>query len=263
MRTDLYTICWNEARMLPYFFRHYDRFVEHYIFYDDGSTDGTLDILAGRSNVEVRPFVRAVPDSYVRSAQVLHENMWKESRGRADWVIITAVDEHLHHPDLSGYLTRLSREDITAVPALGYQMIAQDFPGGDGLLAETVTFGAPFAPMSKLSIFNPASIAATGFELGRHMARPEGRVRFPQRDEVFNLHYKYMGLAYTHERHQMLKTGLGPTDLANRWGHRYQFSLQELERDYRDFEARAIDTSAPVEMLELAHREPRWWRSPT
>ena len=36
----LYTICWDEADMLGFFFRHYDSWVDRYVIYDDGSTEG-------------------------------------------------------------------------------------------------------------------------------------------------------------------------------------------------------------------------------
>jgi hypothetical protein len=35
----LYATCWNEEKMLPYFFRHYDTLVSRYFVFDDGSTD--------------------------------------------------------------------------------------------------------------------------------------------------------------------------------------------------------------------------------
>ena len=35
MRVHLYSICWNDARILPYFFRHYDSLVDRYVIYDD------------------------------------------------------------------------------------------------------------------------------------------------------------------------------------------------------------------------------------
>ena len=157
----------------------------------------------------MRRFVRQKPDSYVLSAQVLHNQMWKEPAVRRSWVIITAIDEHLHHNDLEGYLAQQKRRHVTAIPALGYQMLAREFPNGAGLLAKSCTFGAACIFMNKLSLFDPNAIEETNFTGGRHTAAPTGRVRYPATDELLNLHFKYMGLAYVHARHQMLKTGLG------------------------------------------------------
>ena len=67
MIIHLYTISWNEARLLGYFFRHYDRWVDRYFVHDDGSTDGTLEILRSHPKVVVRAFPRTVPDSFVLS----------------------------------------------------------------------------------------------------------------------------------------------------------------------------------------------------
>ena len=35
LRIHLYTIGWNEERMLPYFFQHYDRYIERYVTISD------------------------------------------------------------------------------------------------------------------------------------------------------------------------------------------------------------------------------------
>src|ERR1043165_4480886 len=45
--------------MLAFFFRHYERWVDRFYIYDDGSTDGTLDYLYAKPNVELRSFPRA------------------------------------------------------------------------------------------------------------------------------------------------------------------------------------------------------------
>jgi len=60
-RVHLYTVSWNEQAMLGYFFRHYDRFVDRYVFYDDGSDDGTRERLQAHPRVEVRRFERTDP----------------------------------------------------------------------------------------------------------------------------------------------------------------------------------------------------------
>lgn len=258
MRIVLFSILWNEARMLPFFFRHYDPWVGRYVMYDDGSTDGTLDLLAAHPRVEIRRFPRTAPDSFVLSALLLHDRMWKECRGNADWVVITAVDEHLHHADMPGYLARCKRAGASAIPALGFQMVAPDFPAPGEWLAATRRMGAPFDQMNKLSIFDPDRIAETNYRPGRHWARPEGEVVMPATDEVVNLHYKYLGLGHVGERHRLLATGLGPLDRAARWGSQYNWSEAELKAEWDGFVARAIDyMQRPA---QGAGHPGRWWR---
>jgi hypothetical protein len=104
MRIDLYTICWNEVRFLPFFFRHYDPVVSRYVVFDDGSTDGSQSLLMDHPRVELRSFRRTNPDSFVESERGFFENCWKESRGRADWVILVNIDELLYHRELRTYL---------------------------------------------------------------------------------------------------------------------------------------------------------------
>ena len=55
-RIDLYCLCWNDARMLPFFFRHYDPLVERYVIYDNGSTDESLALLKENRKVSLRHF---------------------------------------------------------------------------------------------------------------------------------------------------------------------------------------------------------------
>ena len=59
---------------------------------------------------------------------------------------------------------------------------------------------------------------------GRHHANPKGVVRYPDRDELLNLHYKWLGLDYVLSRSALLRTGLGEIDRANKWGFHYDHS---------------------------------------
>src|SRR3954464_14981979 len=106
----LYAICWNEERMLPYFFRHYERWVERFVIYDNGSTDSSLALLRARPDVELRAFPWTHPDSFVLSQRALQNTCWKESRGKADWVIVTAIDEHIHRSRMLPYLRACRRQ---------------------------------------------------------------------------------------------------------------------------------------------------------
>src|SRR5271170_7221525 len=103
MNVHLYCLCWNDARMLPFFFKHFDKFVDKYFIYDNGSTDDSLSILEKHGSVEISHF-DVEGDSFVDEERRLGDTIWKGSN--ADWVIVTDIDVHTHHPDLLGYLRR-------------------------------------------------------------------------------------------------------------------------------------------------------------
>lgn len=260
LNIHLYTISWNEERMLPFFFKHYDPIVERYVFYDSGSTDGTLDMLEKHSKVEIRRFSRELKDSFVLSEQVHYNTVWKESRGECDWVITTDIDEHLWHQSLLMYLSDKKALGVTLIPSLGFQMIADQFPITHERLCDFLTIGIPFANMSKLSIFNPNAIEETNYSIGRHKAKPTGNVIYPATDELLTLHYKYMGLDYLRNRHALLRTGHGSTDIVKGWGHRHHFSDEELMLDFETFKTRSINVLDSQYLPDRDHREVRWWR---
>lgn len=260
MRVHLHTVSWNERRMLDFFFRHYDPWVDAFFVHDDNSTDGTREVLERHPKVTVEPLVRVHADSWVRSEQHIYDRSWKQSVGVADWVVIANIDEHLYHPDIGGYLARCAAAGVTAIPALGYQMVTARWPDADSVLSRDHPEGAPWAQMSKIGIFDPARIVETSFGPGRHKARLEGDVRLPDRDELLNLHYKYLGLDETFARHGALRTRLRETDLLKGWGHKYLWDRQALAADVdRIYRARVnVHTVADH---HTSHGEPRWWRA--
>jgi hypothetical protein len=263
----LYTMCWNEAHLLDFFFRHYDPWVDRYVIYDDGSDDGTLEKLRRHPRVEVRRFRRTVEDSFVMSQNAIHNEAWKESRGQADWVVVTAIDEHLELAgggDQLAYLEACRGNGVTAVPAIGYQMVSWTFPRRHRRLARDIRWGAPFDEMHKLSIFDPERIRSAGFQLGRHKAAPEGDVVYPARERMMLLHFKYMGFVRTIRRERALGRRLGPTDVRNRWGNQYFRSFRSSYDAWRDFWDRAVDVTAPgFDPTAPGHVDGAlWWRTP-
>lgn len=259
-RIHYYGPAWNEALILPFMLRHYEPWVERFVIYDHDSTDDSVALLRRYPKVEVRRFEMAHPDSLVLSLQHLFDGFWKESRGQADWVIVAETDEFLYHPDLFGYLRRCRKQGVTCVPALGYEMVAGQFPEPEDRLADVVRRGMPHHMMSKLRLFDPSQVTATHFGPGSHVAAPEGNIVYPRRDELLLLHYKSLGFDYLCRRNAMMESTRRATDRANNWSHHYQKSTDQVAGQIQALMAASVDVMALGEAAWQNHKERRWWR---
>jgi hypothetical protein len=243
--------------MLDFFFRHYEPWIDRFYFFDDGSTDGTLETLSARSDVVVERTPRIDPTSFVRSARHIYNSDWKRSIGEADWVVVTNLDEHLYHPRMREHLEEMLAAGVTVVPAPGYQMISEDYPAPGSLLWRDIPFGAPWAMYSRIAIFRPDQIRRTNYTAGRHRVHLEGNVVLPERDEVANLHFKYLGLTETKQRHDAQQARLGETDLLNGWGRQYGWNESQLATHFEGFKSKLTN------VIEItSHSDDlRWWRT--
>ena len=263
MKIHLYAGCWNEGDILPFFFLHYDKLVERYVIYDDGSSDNSQEILRLNPKVELRPTPPySDRESRVASQLTLLETCWRESRGIADWVIVTDIDEHLYHPDMYRYLAQCREQGVTIIPALGYQMLADQFPEHKTLLCNSLSRGACDSLYSKLNIFSPNEIDATNYTPGRHTAAPTGRVVLPARDEVLLLHYRYLDFERLRKRYQLLATRHFKADMAMGWGSQYSWSSEQLREAWNLIASRLVDISRPDLRPWETHEGSRWWSSP-
>ena len=254
----LYALTLNETRMLGFFLRHYEDWVDRFIFYDDGSTDDTVEILRAHPKAEMRRFERLDPSSFVESSRLWQNSVWKEARGQAAWAVITALDEHLYHPRMPAYLEACRTAGVTAIPALGFHMISDLVPPNGAWLAETCRTGMPHEEMSKLSLLDPDAVTETNFRHGRHVAKPEGRVVYPEVDELYNLHYKFIDKEYLRARHRLLRKGLRDGDVSNGFGEHYDWTDEEFEAKWQAVRRSAIDYRDPS--VGFSTHTDRWWR---
>jgi hypothetical protein len=234
----LYALCWNEVRMLPYFFRHYDPVVDQYFIADHDSTDGSLAALRRHPRVAVSRF-RSGP-SFVVSATEHYNRCWKQSRHVADWVFVVNIDEHLYHRRLRGYLRSCSKRGISVVRPEGYNMVAGGFPASEKPLWKTIRYGSRSTLWDKPQFFDPDRIDEINFHLGRHAAAPAGDVVYPPSAEARLLHYKYLGAEYMIRRHAEIRTVFPQQDLDRGWGYQYTWDRAQNLREWQQCRESAV-----------------------
>ncbi|WP_162561188.1 glycosyltransferase family 2 protein [Methylobacterium terrae] len=128
----------DEADIVEAFTRHSALFVGHHIFMDNGSNDGTLDILRALQD-EGLPITVFQNKSVHYNEREFNTFLYKEAvdNHQADWVVFLDADEFLddRHLGMSfhQYFEALSRSDRPAhcvkVPMVNYQYTRQDDKG--------------------------------------------------------------------------------------------------------------------------------------
>jgi Glycosyl transferase family 2 len=238
IKIHLYALCWNEERMLPYFFRYYDPLISKYFIYDNGSTDRSIEMLKANDRVSLGHF-EVFGDSFVVAAQNYYNECWKQSREQTDWVIVCNIDEQIYHPNLKGYLSACKRKGISLVIPKGYDMVSDTFPRTEEPLHKIVNFGMRNRINDKPQVFNPTRISEINFAPGRHTARPTGEVTIPWTKKVKLLHFKFLGLEYLMRRHSELRDRLKPRDIERGLGHHYLWDEEMNTKVFQRAKSRA------------------------
>jgi hypothetical protein len=142
-------------------------------------------------------------------------------------------------------------------------MISSTLPAPDVNLPDVIKRGSPDAVQNKLSIFDPDKIAETNHAVGRHSAAPAGKVKYPATDVLLGLHYKFISLERTFNRHARLNEKLGSVDKAKHWGFQFAWTKDELAERWRSMEQHAVeDVFSPDYDPHRQHSKltERWWR---
>lgn len=191
-----YTLCYNEATLIPYWVRHYLTFCNKVVVYLDDDTDDDTGYLAHREGAEVRSYSGNGLDdfAFINFAQ----EHYKEARGHADWVVWTDVDEIVYHPLIEERLAEYKAYGINLPRTVGYSMLASSPPTGPGQIYDEITRGIPAAEYAKVAIFDPA--LDLQWTAGKHDAYAPGAVHDDGSDPLKLLHYRWLGERYFLER---------------------------------------------------------------
>lgn len=225
MNIDVYSICYNEEFILPYFIRHYNQFSRNITIYDNNSTDSSLEIIKS-NNINLITF--ETEGRYQEDKQIyIRNNCWKNSD--ADWVIICDMDEFLFHPNLLNYLENTKNNLIFG---RGYEMMSEYLPTTNNQIYDEIKNGYPMdefpsynlpylkSNYSKGILFKPSEIKEINYGPGSHYCSPIGNIisnvkELPIEnshhivypvvyDDFKLLHYKYLSREYVEYKNKRL-----------------------------------------------------------
>jgi glycosyltransferase involved in cell wall biosynthesis len=232
IKIHVYTICWNEALMLPHFLRHYSNFCDKIVVYDNDSTDASMALCKALPKVQTKSYFtgnQIRDDIYLK----IKNEAWKQSRGHADYVIVCDVDELIYHPQLVSFLESAHRQGISLFRCKGYNMITEHTPLPKDSIVDTIGEGARAQNFDKVCVFDPNRIEEINYEFGAHSCLPIGELQFNQQDLLL-LHYKYMGVENMIARYREMGKRLGTYNKKRKLGYHYLFSESRIRKEFKD-----------------------------
>ena len=236
-----YAVCWNEEKMLPFMFQHYDQFVDHYTIYDNFSDDNSGNIIHSHKNAEIIKFKTEGFDDTTHND--IKNNCWKRSRGKADYVIVCDIDEFIYHKDILQMLALLKNDKFSIVKPFGYNMYSTEYPcyNSETSITEQVKRGIRVPMFDKCILFDPHAIAEINYKPGAHECHPWGRVKWYRNEDTKLLHYKNIGLKQLLERNRLYASRLSKKNIEKNYGSEYLKKEQFIIQEFKENEQRATE----------------------
>lgn len=206
MRVDVYTVCRNEIKIAHFMVDYWKSLADdvNVFVFDEMSDDGTREFLSQFGFVKIfdTPSEGLNDELHVK----IKNNMWKESRGKADLVMVCDFDE-----TISSYDTETLRKSLDVMVCGGYSilaplsfnLVADSFPEYDGsvFMHKIVRYGVnDMEWYSKAILFDPDKIDEIDYCLGAHCCNPVGDVSWYTPDNLFFIHAKWLGYDYCRDR---------------------------------------------------------------
>lgn len=234
MNIEIFTFCWNEMNNIPWAVRYWKKYASHVTVFDNGSNDGSVDLLRSYDFIDVVPYDTGGATNNT-ILQYMKNEAWKEARGRADLVIVCDMDEMVCAPDITRSLATMRRVGGTICTPLWYDLVSDELPDSScGLPLHRVRPLAVKTP-GKAVLFDPNKITEINYDAGAHSCHPEGEVRWFEGD-IYCLHTNHnYSFAYKLARYRMLDSRRSDMDREKGHGIHYAFPEQKLryawERD--------------------------------
>ena len=235
----VYALCYNESHFVKNFLVAY-KDADKIIINDNMSTDNSVELLKEDPRVEVRSYDsggKIRDDIYIE----FKNNVWKEARGKADWVIVVDFDEVFTRAveledgalfDLD--LIEPYENGFNIIKPYGYNMIAPEAElYTDVHPHEHANKGAYHVPQEKMVCFRPDQISEINFGAGAHLASPldmngstDGvKVLFDKKYKL--LHYKFWNTDFYMKRMKMLTERISQQNKEHGWGFHYMIPLED------------------------------------
>jgi len=230
MKITLYTICYNEQEMLPYFLNHYSKMVDKIVVYDNQSTDNSRQILESFKDCEIEIIDYDTDNQYSEESQTnLRNNCWKNDTD-SNYIIVVDIDEIIYHPKFREFLR--NNGTVDCFKPVGYDMIGDDIPTDHNKqIYEIVKTGTLNTMYSKVALFRRKNILETNFTYGSHFSSFTGDkplMIHESKGDLKLLHYKCLSYEYVVKKHNDYSKRRSEFSKKHGLGFHYDFGRDKI-----------------------------------
>lgn len=237
MNIDIFTLCYNEIRIIPYVIDYWKRIARHVYVYDNGSTDGSIEYLRRYDFITVIPYYSDGELNDLRYLDIKN-NVWKMSD--ADFVIVCDMDECVYHENLIDVLTYMKRHNQTISETCFINTISEiEQEHVDGKLYHE--YDGTRLNINKIHdkclIFDPHMITDIYYHPGCHVCQPQGHVSLydrQERDPIKTIHIKDLSLSYKLDKIHTYQRRMSDVNKMNRFAYHYFNTDEQHTRDFMD-----------------------------
>lgn len=239
MKVEVFTFCWNEMAVLPFAVDYWRRFASHVTVFDNGSTDGSIEFMQQHSDLITVD--RFETDNQINDQLLLNmkNDAWKQSKGRADLVVMCDMDEMLI--PIADELQRMMDEGCTVCIPRWFTMMSDEAPTHEnGKYLHQIR---PYAFQSpgKAILFDPNKIDNMRYEPGAHQCQPEGYVKWFE-GGIYCLHTDHnFSLENKIERYKQMHARMSDINKRKGWGIHYGFKEEQLRSWWQQVWQQTVD----------------------
>lgn len=230
MNIEIYTLCHQEAKIIPYYMRHYSQYGTSFLF-EGHSTDGSEELAKSLGAIIIPLYTndKVRDDIFID----VKNNCWKKSK--ADWVVVCDMDEFVYHPDFVAYLETVKE---TIIIPRTFEMISDVYPTTKGQIYEEIQYG--FEIFGKMFLFRPQELKEIGYGAGCHTAQPEGNVSINRNTEIICMHMRHLSIDHIVKRNAYLASRLSEENKRMGWGWHLTMPRETVEAYFNENRQRLI-----------------------
>jgi len=206
------TTTFFEAPLVPWFLRHYEKFADRIIVYDDKSTDGTRELLSAHPKVQLEDWTG---DNGIDETQRL---VWagtcmRAMVGQCHWLMVVDFDEFIFgmahdYSDIRTILADEQRKGTNVIQTAGWNMMHKhsktdavphinDY-GPSVQLWHIIPIGVRAPIYSKPVVVMPDT--DPDWSMGRHHIKLVPRIVMTPEPRLKLLHFRYLSPWYARQR---------------------------------------------------------------